>query len=159
MSKLTHTDDDGRARMVDVSGKSESRRTAIASGTIHMSIDTLEIIRTNQISKGDVIGVARVAAIMGAKKTSDLIPLCHQIALTTVDVEFHFDAAMPGIRVEARATTLDRTGVEMEALTAVTLALLTIYDMAKAIDRGMTIAGIGLIEKTGGASGDWKRSQ
>lgn len=159
MSKLTHTDDDGRARMVDVSGKPESRRSAVASGIIQMSIDTLEIIRTNQISKGDVIGVARVAAIMGAKKTSDLIPLCHQVALTDVDVEFHLDAALPGIRVVAQATTLDRTGVEMEALTAVALALLTIYDMAKAIDRGMTITGVGLIEKTGGASGDWNRSQ
>lgn len=124
-----------------------------------MSPTTLDAIRSNSLGKGDVLGVARIAGIMGAKKTSELIPLCHQIALTDVKIEFDLDPALPGVRAEAHAKTLDRTGVEMEALTAVSIALLTIYDMAKALDRGMTITSIALLEKSGGKSGDWKRGE
>ena len=157
MTELTHTDDEGRARMVDVSTKQPSDRTAVASGAIRMSASTLDTIRANGLKKGDVLAVARVAGIMAAKRTSDLIPLCHSLALTDVGVEFSFDDSLPGIRVTAQARTLERTGVEMEALTAASVALLTIYDMAKALDRGMMITAIGLLEKKGGASGDWKR--
>ena len=157
MTELTHTDDEGKARMVDVSGKQPSDRTAIASGAIRMSASTLDTIRANGLKKGDVLAVARVAGIMAAKRTSDLIPLCHSLALTDVGVEFSFDDSLPGIRVTAHARTLEKTGVEMEALTAASVALLTIYDMAKALDRGMMITTIGLLEKKGGASGDWKR--
>ena len=157
MTELTHTDDEGKARMVDVSRKQPSDRTAIASGAIRMSASTLDTIRANGLKKGDVLAVARVAGIMAAKRTSELIPLCHSLALTDVGVEFSFDDSLPGIRVTAHARTLERTGVEMEALTAASVALLTIYDMAKALDRGMMITTIGLLEKKGGASGDWKR--
>ena len=157
MRDLTHVDDDGRARMVDVSGKTPSDRAAVATGAIRMAASTLAAIRANGLKKGDVLGVARVAGIMAAKKTSDLIPLCHPLPLTDVGVEFAFDDALPGIRVTSHARTHDKTGVEMEALTAASVALLTIYDMAKAIDRGMMITGIALLEKKGGASGDWKR--
>ena len=143
--------------MVDVSRKQPSDRTAIASGAIRMSASTLDTIRANGLKKGDVLAVARVAGIMAAKRTSELIPLCHSLALTDVGVEFSFDDSLPGIRVTAHARTLERTGVEMEALTAASVALLTIYDMAKALDRGMMITTIGLLEKKGGASGDWKR--
>ena len=156
MSDLAHTDESGHARMVDVSGKTPSQRIAIATGAIRMSATTLDAIRGNSLKKGDVLAVARVAGIMAAKKTSDLIPLCHPIALTDVGVEFTLDDALPGVRVQAHARTLERTGVEMEALTAVSVALLTIYDMAKALDRGMTITSVALLEKSGGASGDWK---
>ena len=159
MTDFTHTDDTGRARMVDVSAKSESARSAIAVGSIRMSAATLAAIRANQLSKGDVLSVARIAGIMAAKKTSDLIPLCHPIVLTDTGVEFSLDDALPGVHVTAHAATFGKTGVEMEALTAAAAALLTIYDMAKAIDRGMVISGIALREKSGGQSGDWRRRE
>src|SRR5665647_1994171 len=159
MTKLSHVDDSGNARMVDVSGKNSTMRVARAAGSIRMSQSTLDVIRANGLKKGDVIGVARVAGIMAAKKTSELIPLCHQIALSDVGVEFTLDDSLPGIRAESHARTTGQTGVEMEALTAVAVALLTIYDMSKALDRGMTITGVALLEKSGGASGDWTRSE
>jgi cyclic pyranopterin phosphate synthase len=157
MNDLTHVDETGRARMVDVSGKNPSARVAIATGAIRMAATTLDAIRTNSLKKGDVLSVARVAGIMAAKKTSELIPLCHPIALTDIGVEFTLDDSLPGVRVQSLARTMERTGVEMEALTAAAVALLTIYDMAKALDRGMTITSVALLEKSGGASGDWKR--
>lgn len=157
MNDLTHVDETGRARMVDVSGKNPSARVAIATGAIRMAATTLDAIRTNSLKKGDVLSVARVAGIMAAKKTSELIPLCHPIALTDIGVEFTLDDSLPGVRVQTLARTMERTGVEMEALTAAAVALLTIYDMAKALDRGMTITSVALLEKSGGASGDWKR--
>ena len=159
MTRLTHTDESGRARMVDVSSKNESSRSAIATGAIRMSPTTLEAIRKNSLKKGDVLTVARVAGIMAAKKTSETIPLCHPIVLTDIQVEFTLDDSLPGIRVQALARTVERTGVEMEALHAASVALLTIYDMAKALDRGMSITSIALLEKSGGASGDWKRGE
>lgn len=159
MTDLTHTDESGQARMVDVSAKNPSARTAIASGAIRMSAATLDAIRNNSLKKGDVLAVARVAGIMAAKNTSSAIPLCHPVMLTDIGVEFTFDDSLPGITVETVARTMDRTGVEMEALTAASIALLTIYDMAKAMDRGMTIISIALLEKSGGASGDWKREK
>jgi cyclic pyranopterin phosphate synthase len=151
--RLTHTDDSGRARMVDVSDKTPSDRFARAAGAIRMSAATLDAIRANGIKKGDVLAVARIAGIMAAKRTADLIPLCHPIALTDIGVEFTFDETLPGIRVQAHSRTMERTGVEMEALTAASLALLTIYDMAKGVDRTMTITEIVLLEKAGGTSG------
>ena len=157
MSDFTHIDEEGRARMVDVTSKPATPRVAVATGAIRMASATLDAIKSNSLSKGDVLGVARIAAIMAAKKTSEIIPLCHPIALTDIAIDFTFDESLPGVRVEARAKTLDRTGVEMEALTAVSAALLTIYDMAKAIDRGMTISSVALLEKSGGRSKDWKR--
>ena len=159
MTRFTHLDESGKARMVDVSSKDQSSRVAIATGSIRMSAATVDAIRTSSLKKGDVLGVARVAGIMAAKRTSDTIPLCHQVALTDLKVEFTFDDALPGIRVQTLARTVERTGVEMEALVAASAALLTIYDMAKALDRGMTITSIALLEKTGGASGDWKRDE
>ena len=157
--RLTHTDGSGRSRMVDVSGKNESSRFARATGSIRMASTTLDAIRANALKKGDVLGVARIAGIMAAKRTSDTIPLCHQIALTEVVVDFELDDSLPGIRVQSQARTVERTGVEMEALVAATTALLTIYDMAKAIDRGMTITEVALLEKQGGASGTWVRNE
>lgn len=156
MTDLTHTDETGRARMVDVSAKKPSARIAVAAGAIRMSPTTLQAVRSNSLKKGDVIPLARVAGIMAAKKTAELIPLCHPIPLTDICVEFTFDDSLPGVRVQTIARTTDRTGVEMEALTAAAAALLTIYDMAKALDRGMMITSISLLEKSGGASGDWK---
>ena len=144
--------------MVDVGGKSSTLRIARAAGAIRMSQSTLEVIRANGMKKGDVLGVARIAGIMAAKKTSELIPLCHSIPLSDVGVEFTLDDSLPGVRAESHARTTGQTGVEMEALTAVAVALLTVYDMAKAIDRGMTITGVALLEKSGGASGDFKRT-
>jgi len=143
--------------MVDVSAKSETARSARATGTIRMQPATLAAIVGNQLKKGDVLGVARVAAIMAAKRTGDLIPLCHPLALHDVQVELVVDEALPGVRCEVTARTVGRTGVEMEALTAVSVALLTIYDMAKAMDRGMVISDISLAEKTGGKLGSWSR--
>jgi cyclic pyranopterin monophosphate synthase len=157
MSKLSHVDDQGRARMVDVTAKSETHRVARAAGTIRMKSATLDAIRGNQIAKGDVLGVARLAGVMAAKKTSDLIPLCHPLPLHDVDVQLTIDANLPGIRVEATSQTVARTGVEMEALTAVSVALLTVYDMTKAIDREMVIGDIVLLAKTGGKEGVWSR--
>ena len=155
--KLSHVDDSGEAKMVDVSGKAETARTARATGAIRMRPETLEAILTAQIKKGDVLGVARIAGVMAAKKTADLIPLCHPLTLTHIAVEVSPDASLPGIRAEATVSTKGRTGVEMEALTAVSVALLTVYDMAKALDRGMTISDISLAEKSGGLSGKYSR--
>jgi cyclic pyranopterin phosphate synthase len=157
MKDLSHLDDAGRARMVDVGAKSETARTARAEGSITMSAETLSAVERSTVSKGDVIAAARIAGIMAAKRTAELIPLCHPLALTDVGVEIDIDRALPGLRVTAWASTQGRTGVEMEALTAVAVALLTVYDMAKAMDRGMEISGVRVTEKRGGKSGDWKR--
>ena len=154
MSKLTHLDDAGAAHMVDVGAKAVSQREAVAEGRISMSAEALSAVRAGTAKKGDVLAVARVAGIMAAKKTSDLIPLCHAVALTSVSVEFELDDA--GIRVFATARTAGQTGVEMEALTAVSAALLTLYDMAKALDKAMVMSGIRLLAKSGGRSGDWR---
>ena len=157
MKNLSHLDAAGRARMVDIGAKPESARTARAEGSIRMSAEALAAVEGNAVSKGDVIGAARIAGITAAKKTAELIPLCHTLPLTDAGVDIEVDRALPGLRVTAWASTHGRTGVEMEALTAVTVALLTIYDMAKAIDRAMEISGVRLIEKRGGKSGDWAR--
>jgi cyclic pyranopterin monophosphate synthase len=161
MNDLTHLDSSGTARMVDVGGKPETHRVAIARGLIRMSTATLEAIRSGNAPKGDVLGPARIAGIMAAKKTGDLIPLCHPLALDAVNVDFAFIEAgiEGGIECTATASLTGRTGVEMEALTAVSLALLTIYDMAKALDKGMVIEDVRLIEKRGGKSGTWRAPQ
>jgi cyclic pyranopterin monophosphate synthase len=159
MSSLTHFDTQGQAHMVDVGGKPATRRVAVAGGRIEMQAATLAIIESGTASKGDVLGIARIAGIQGAKKTSELIPLCHPLALTRLAVEFAVqpgDAArQPCVVCTATAETVGPTGVEMEALTAVQIALLTIYDMCKAVDRGMTITGVHLLEKQGGKSGHY----
>jgi cyclic pyranopterin phosphate synthase len=152
---LTHFDSAGHAAMVDVSAKGETERVAVARGRIVMAPETLALIRDGQLGKGDVLGVARLAGIMAAKKTSDLIPLCHPLALTKVTVDLTI-AAPDAIEIEALAKLVGRTGVEMEALTAVTVAALTVYDMCKAADRGMRIESVRLVEKTGGKSGSYK---
>ena len=144
--------------MVDVSLKADTARVARASGAIAMSRDTLDAIVENRMKKGDVLSAARLAGIMGAKRTADLIPLCHNISLTDVSIDIDVDDSLPGLRVTATAATVGKTGVEMEALTAVAVALLTVYDMAKSMDRGMTIGQIELLEKSGGQSGDWTRA-
>jgi len=157
MSKvLTHFDGDGQAHMVDVGDKSETRRVARASGAIRMRPETLAMVQAGDNKKGDVIGIARIAAIQGAKRTAELIPLCHPIPLTRVAVEFEIDVAASRIECTATAETVGRTGVEMEALTAVQVGLLTIYDMCKAVDRGMVIEAVRLLEKKGGKSGHWR---
>ncbi|RBP12825.1 cyclic pyranopterin monophosphate synthase subunit MoaC [Roseiarcus fermentans] len=153
---LTHIGAEGEARMVDVSEKSATSRVAVAEGRVRMARATLETILAGDAKKGDVIGAARIAGIMGAKRTSDLIPLCHPIALAKVVVDVAPDAALPGLVVRAEARAVGPTGVEMEALTAVAVACLTIYDMAKAIDRGMSVEGVRLLEKRGGKSGEWR---
>jgi cyclic pyranopterin phosphate synthase len=158
MSDLTHIDDEGRAKMVDVSSKPVTVRMARATGSITMQRETLDAIRANTIAKGDVLGVARLAGIMAAKRTSELIPLCHPIPLTDVSVEITIDETLPGLRVEAAAKTAAQTGVEMEAIVAVSVSLVTVYDMAKAVDRSMVIGEIFLAEKVGGRSGHWQRS-
>ena len=155
MSRLTHIDAGGAASMVDVADKAVTAREAIAEGRIHMQAATLALIREGSAKKGDVIGIARIAGIMAAKRTHELIPLCHPLLLTKVSVDLELDDALPGIRVTAMARVNGQTGVEMEALTAVSVACLTIYDMAKAADRGMQIEGIRLVAKSGGKSGDW----
>ena len=155
--KLTHVADSGEARMVDVSAKPESERVARATGSIRMRPETLSAIVNAEVKKGDVLGVARVAGIMAAKRTADLIPLCHPLALTDVQVTLTPDESLPGLLAEATLKTTGRTGVEMEALTAVSVALLTVYDMAKALDRGMEISDISLAEKSGGTRGDFSR--
>jgi len=155
MSGLTHLDEAGAAHMVDVGGKTPTRREAVARGRIDMVPEAVRAIRDGSAIKGDVLAVARVAGIMGAKKTSDLIPLCHPLPLTRVAVDLVVDDE--GVMATATAATEGKTGVEMEALTAATVALLTIYDMAKAIDKGMTIRNIQLLTKIGGKSGDWAR--
>ncbi|HVE53017.1 MAG TPA: cyclic pyranopterin monophosphate synthase MoaC [Ramlibacter sp.] len=158
MSGLTHFDADGQAHMVDVAGKAATHRIAVAGGRIEMLPATLELIQRGTVKKGDVLGVARIAAIQAAKKTSDLIPLCHPLALTRVAVDFALDAQGPAPSVACSVTveTVGPTGVEMEALTAVNVALLTIYDMCKAVDRGMTITDVKLLEKHGGKSGSYR---
>ncbi len=143
--------------MVDVGAKKESARTARAEGSIKMSAETLAAVERSTVSKGDVIAAARIAGIMAAKRTAELIPLCHPVALTDAGVEIEVDRALPGLHVIGWASTQGRTGVEIEALTAVTVALLTVYDMAKAMDRGMEISQVRLLEKRGGKSGDWNR--
>lgn len=151
--KLTHFDDQGRAHMVDVSGKAVTAREAVAEGLVIMSPETLALVTEGRAKKGDVLGVARLAGIMGAKKTSDLIPLCHPLALTKVALDLTPDAALPGIRITATVRTSGQTGVEMEALTAVSVACLTVYDMLKAAEKSMRIEGIRLLMKDGGKSG------
>jgi cyclic pyranopterin phosphate synthase len=152
---LTHFDEAGRARMVDVGDKPETRRVAIAEGYVQMRPETLRTIVEGRAAKGDVLGVAQVAAIMGAKKTHELVPMCHPLGLTAINVALAPDAERSAVRIEARVETRGQTGVEMEALTAISVAALTVYDMVKAIDRGMTIDGVRLLHKSGGASGDW----
>ena len=152
---LTHFDASGQAHMVDVGGKPATKRIALASGMISMLPATLKRIQQGDAKKGDVLGVARIAAIQGSKKTSELIPLCHPIALTKVAITFEIDETAAAITCTAQCDTTGQTGVEMEALTAVSVGLLTIYDMCKAVDRGMTISSIKLLEKHGGKSGDW----
>lgn len=158
-NRLTHLDAEGKADMVDVGAKADTERTAIAEGFVRMAPETLAAIVDGNAKKGDVIGVARVAGIMAAKKTSDLIPLCHPLALTKVSVDIEPDQSLPGLRVRALARLVGKTGVEMEALTAVSIACLTVYDMAKALDKGMTISDIRLVEKRGGKSGHWLREE
>ena len=158
MAELTHFDHQGRARMVDVGGKEETTRLAVAEGRISMRPETLDLIRLGRHRKGDVLGIARVAGIMGAKRTADLIPLCHPIALTHLEIDLQTETDPAAVYCRARAQTRGRTGVEMEALTAVQVALLTIYDMCKAVDRGMQIDGVRLLRKSGGKSGDWSAS-
>ena len=156
MSDLTHLDAAGAAAMVDIAAKPVTERIAIAEGRVRMRRETLALIRAGDAKKGDVLGVARIAGIMGAKRTAELIPLCHPLAISKAAVELMADDALPGIRVTARVKVTGQTGVEMEALTAVSLACLTIYDMVKAVDRGMVIEGIRLLEKSGGQSGPWR---
>jgi cyclic pyranopterin phosphate synthase len=153
---LTHVGADGEARMVDVSAKAVTDRRARAGGAIRMRPETLSAIRNDALAKGDVLGVARVAGIMAAKRTAELIPLCHSLSLDDVQVRFTLDVALPGVRVEATARTTARTGVEMEAMVAASVALLTIYDMAKGLDRAMVVEHVRLLEKSGGRSGLWR---
>lgn len=155
MTGLTHFNADGKAHMVDVGEKDQTHRIGVAEGFITMAPESLALIESGTAKKGDVIGIARIAAIMGSKKTPELIPLCHPIALTRVNVEFEILKEISAVRCVATCETRGRTGVEMEALTAVQVGLLTIYDMLKAVDRGMTMSGIRLLEKHGGKSGDW----
>jgi len=156
---LTHLDDQGRARMVDVSGKDETRRTAVAEGAVRMAPETLSAITRGKTPKGDVLQVARLAGIQAGKRAGELIPLCHLLPGAALSVELEPDTALPGVRVRAEATLKGQTGVEMEALTAASLALLTVYDMAKAMDRGMVLEGIRLVSKEGGRSGRWTREE
>jgi cyclic pyranopterin monophosphate synthase len=153
-SPLSHLDESGRARMVDVGNKPDTERVAIAKGEVRMSLETLELIRQGAMKKGDVLAVAQIAGVMAAKRTSELIPLCHPLPLTQVDVQTELDKEIPGIRIIATARSVGKTGVEMEALTAVTVSALTVYDMAKAADKTMVIQNIRLTEKHGGQSGD-----
>ena len=156
--KLSHVDEHGRARMVDVSGKPVTLRTAIAEGAVRMSAAAYALVAANGVAKGDVLAVAEVAGTMGAKRTGELIPLCHPLGLDSIAVEARLDPELPGVRVTATATATGRTGVEMEALTAVAVACLTVYDMVKAVDREMEVAGVRLLSKTGGTRGDWSRA-
>jgi len=156
---LTHLDESGAANMVDVAEKPVTERVAVAEGAVIMAPATLVMIRAGDAKKGDVIGSARIAGIMAAKRTHELIPLCHAIALSAITIDIEPDDALPGLLVRATAKVADRTGVEMEALTAVALACLTIYDMAKAADRGMEVTAIRLVEKRGGRSGTWRRER
>jgi cyclic pyranopterin phosphate synthase len=158
MSGFSHIDEGGRARMVDVGEKSPTRRRARAETSVVMNPETLDALAEQRVPKGDVIAAARLAGIMAAKQTPDLIPLCHHVAVTSVAVDLVADPLLPGLRVTAEASALDRTGVEMEAMTAAAVAALTVYDMCKAIDKHMEITGLRLLEKHGGRSGDWNRA-
>ena len=158
MTELSHVDASGRARMVDVSGKPESERIARAGGVIRMRAETLRAIRNNELAKGDVLTVAKVAGILAAKRTAELIPLCHPLALTDVQISITAEEAIPGVRVEATVRTTGKTGVELEAITAVAVTLITVYDMAKALDKAMLMTDICLLEKSGGRSGRWTRA-
>jgi cyclic pyranopterin monophosphate synthase len=158
MGDLSHVDSTGRARMVDVSDKAVTARYARATGIIRMKPETLDAIRRNSVAKGDVLTVAQVAGVMAAKRTAELIPLCHSLPLSDIQVHLTMDEAIPGVRCEAIARTTAQTGVEMEAISAVSVSLITVYDMAKAIDREMMITDICLQEKSGGRSGSWRRS-
>jgi len=155
--KLTHLDEHGRAAMVDVSPKPDTERTAVARGEVHMKHETLQLIRAGQIKKGDVLTIAQIAGITASKRTSDLIPLCHPLPLSKIDVDLALDDSLPGVVITATAKTIGKTGVEMEALTAVSVAALTVYDMAKAVDKEMVIGDICLLEKKGGRSGHYRR--
>ena len=157
--KLTHLDELGRARMVDVGEKPTSERTAVAEGAVRMSREAFDQVAAQTVAKGDVLAVAEVAGTMGAKRTGDLIPLCHPLALDVVQVEATLEPELPGVRITALAKAIGKTGVEMEALTAVAVACLTVYDMVKAIDRRMTIEDVRLVSKTGGTRGDWRRTE
>jgi cyclic pyranopterin phosphate synthase len=157
--KLTHLDEGGRARMVDVGDKPESERVAVAEGAVRMTREAFELVAAQSITKGDVLAVAEVAGTMGAKRTGELIPLCHPLILDLVQVEARLQPELPGVWVTATAKATGRTGVEMEALTAVAVACLTVYDMVKAVDRGMVIEEVRLVSKSGGVRGDWHRSQ
>lgn len=159
MKELSHLDAEGRARMVDVGDKPDTSRTARAEGSITMTIDTLDVIARGATKKGDVIAAARIAGIMAAKRTAELIPLCHPLALHDIGVDIQEDRSLPGLQVTSWVTAYGKTGAEMEALTAVTVALLTIYDMAKSAERGMEISRLRLVSKSGGKSGDWNREQ
>ena len=152
--KLTHLDEQGRARMVDVGHKPDTERIAVARGEVHMTPETLDVIRAGQIKKGDVLTVAQIAGISASKRTSDLIPLCHPVPLSKIDVDLSLDDTLPGVVITATAKTIAKTGVEMEALMAVSVAALTVYDMAKAAEKTMRIQNIRLVEKRGGQSGD-----
>jgi cyclic pyranopterin monophosphate synthase len=154
MSKLTHLDEHGRASMVDVGHKPDTERIAIARGEVHMKKETFDLIRDGQIKKGDVLTIAQIAGISASKRTSDLIPLCHPLPLSKIDVDLALDESLPGVIITATVKTSGKTGVEMEALTAVSVAALTVYDMAKAVEKTMRIQNIRLIEKHGGQSGD-----
>lgn len=156
-TKLTHLTKDGEVHMVDVGAKKETERVAIAEGRINMSAETLGLIKSAKTKKGDVLAVARIAGIMAAKKTSELIPLCHPLMLTSVDILLDLDESRPSVLCRATARTTERTGVEMEALVAVQVALLTVYDMCKSSDRSMEINSVRLIHKAGGKSGEWNR--
>lgn len=158
MSDLTHFDDDGRAHMVDVGAKPDTERVAIARGRVSMAVATRQLIENAGLKKGDVLSVAQLAGIMGAKRTPDLIPLCHPLSLTSVAVELAFDQDQPSLSITATVKTLGKTGVEMEALTAVSIAALTVYDMCKAVDRGMVLEQIEVIHKSGGKSGIYDKN-
>lgn len=159
MSELTHLDREGRACMVDVSHKAETRRVALASARLVCAPETLALVREGRTPKGAVVSVAEIAGIMAAKRTADLVPMCHPLPLSRVAVSIRLDDELPGFRIEAETVTVGQTGVEMEALTAVTVAGLTLYDMLKAVDRGMRIEAVELIAKSGGAGGDWRKEQ
>lgn len=153
---LTHLDETGKARMVDVGAKPESERVAVAEGAVYMQPETLRLIQEGALKKGDVLAVARIAGVMAAKRTAELIPLCHPIALTQIDLDLSIDAEANAVRIQATARTFGKTGVEMEALTGVSVAALTIYDMAKAVDRAMRLSDIRLLAKRGGQHGDYQ---
>jgi cyclic pyranopterin phosphate synthase len=155
--KVPHLNDQGDARMVDVGAKQVTRRAATAEGWIRTAADTLEVIAKGNVEKGAVLGIARIAGIMGAKRTADIIPLCHPLPISGIDLDLELDRELPGVRARAMVRTEARTGVEMEALTAVSSALLTVYDMCKSMDRGMEIGGVRLVRKEGGRSGTWIR--